>query len=51
MKLSKFKFKDTKKDNKALVVMGVFLFIFIIIIGTAFMVGDILIGKMFTRKK
>jgi len=40
MILSKFKFKDTKKDNKALVVMGVFLFIFIIIIGTAFMVGD-----------
>jgi len=40
MKLSKFKFKDTKKDNRALVVMGVFLFIFIVIIGTAFMVGD-----------
>ena len=40
MILSKFKLKDTKKDNKALVVMGVFLFIFIIIIGTAFMVGD-----------
>jgi len=40
MILSKFKLKDTKKDNKALVVMGVFLFIFVIIIGTAFMVGD-----------
>jgi len=40
MKLSKFKFKDTKKDNRALIVMGVFLFIFIVIIGTAFMVGD-----------
>ena len=40
MKLSKFKLKDTKKDNKALVVMGVFLFIFVITIGTAFMVGD-----------
>ena len=40
MKLFKIKLGDSKKDQRALIVMGVFLFIFIIIIGTAFMVGD-----------
>lgn len=39
MKLPKFQLHNVKKDKKALLILSIFLFIFVVVIGTAFIVG------------